>query len=389
MKRPLLSLFLVGSAVVLAAAFAASGCGVADYAFSQCQPDPLLPDEKSCPPDAGPDTGTGEAGPPSAIDSCPGGCAPHPDAEDGAKWAFPPVVLWRGPNDENIIPKCSDTLNKYMQWLVFDDLEAPPASCEACECEVPTGGECTGVPDEMQIRAGLFCDANAPVLPFDGPSAWDGVCTDVNALPSGVMCPEGSSTPCAQSVWTSPLPRPTGESCAPKKSKPEATVQAHWKTAGVACLASANPCGCDDQGDWRVAEIPLDSEVCTYREGKHEDCPTNYNGWRYWMYQDTLEDTRGCSDCECGEPEGSGCLASLRVYDDAVCGSEFLKLPLGSMAEACGNVIPPGRALGSKAITDRSYLPGTCKAKGGEPIGEVNAPKLITFCCLPPFWQTK
>jgi len=84
---------------------------------------------------------------------------------------------------------------------------------------------------------------------------------------------------------------------------------------------------------------------------------------------------------------GSGCLATLHLFDDAACTMQAVPPPLSSFVEQCTNVQPPGRVLGSKSITDLLYLPGTCLASGGEPIGEAHEDPVtaITFCCAPPF----
>ncbi|MDI3291613.1 hypothetical protein [Polyangium sp. 15x6] len=77
----------------------------------------------------------------------------------------------------------------------------------------------------------------------------------------------------------------------------------------------------------------------------------------------------------------------MHLYDDGACAAEYNPLPLSSFVEQCHNVQPPGRVLGSKSMTDPAYMPGTCLASGGEPIGEAqpNADTAVTFCCIPPF----
>jgi hypothetical protein len=105
------------------------------------------------------------------------------------------------------------------------------------------------------------------------------------------------------------------------------------------------------------------------------------------MYDVQPLDTRDCTKCECGAPVGSGCLATLHLYDDGACTTQAVPPPLSSFVEQCTNVQPPGRVLGSKSITDLSYIAGTCLASGGDPIGEAqpNKDTAITFCCVPPF----
>jgi len=96
------------------------------------------------------------------------------------------------------------------------------------------------------------------------------------------------------------------------------------------------------------------------------------NGWSRWA---------GCA------PSGSGCVGSLRLYDDSACAVEADNVGVASFDEQCINVFPPGRALGSKAITDLAYLPGACLSTGGEPTGAASEDPAdaVTFCCLAPF----
>jgi hypothetical protein len=84
---------------------------------------------------------------------------------------------------------------------------------------------------------------------------------------------------------------------------------------------------------------------------------------------------------------GSACLATLRLYDDGACGSQFIQVGLGSNKAQCTDIINAGGAIGSKAITDLHYMPGTCEASGGTPEGkaEPNPETAVTFCCLPLF----
>jgi hypothetical protein len=92
-----------------------------------------------------------------------------------------------------------------------------------------------------------------------------------------------------------------------------------------------------------------------------------------------------------GAPVGSACEGTLRLYDDAACGSEFDSSTLSSVYDQCVKLVPPGRALGGKAITDYTYIQGACEPSGGEAIGEAQAKPedAVTFCCLPPFYDVQ
>jgi len=126
---------------------------------------------------------------------------------------------------------------------------------------------------------------------------------------------------------------------------------------------------------------------CVAREGKYDECPGNYNevGPR-WYYKDNPIDDRGCSECACGAPKDGICKGSLRVYSDESCTNELNSNPIGSTGPGCWDLIPPGPALGSKTISNLSYVPGKCAVAGGVPIGAVIPNDdansgAVTFCC--------
>jgi hypothetical protein len=386
--RPLL---LVLSSVIPVALAVLDGCGVSNHAIFECNPDAYVPDP-SCLSDAGPDAEAsgGEGGGPNIVfvpeDACMDRCVPGPSDDEGGFWSDTPLLLWVGPRDD--VPKDCPLEAPYVKFRRFADLVAPPPSCGTCQCEASVG-TCSELPTEMEARAGTCADSNALTLPFNGPAGWDGSCTDANAVPAGAACPPGSSTPCVQSLWTSPLPGPTFEACAPVEPVPHSDFESHWLTAGLACDADTLPQSCNPDTLFCVRDKPLPWLQCVWRAGIHEQCPSNYSWKHYWMYAEEPIDTRGCSDCQCGSPGGSACLATLRLYDDSVCNSEFATNPISSVDDWCAPVFPAGRALGGKAITDLSYLRGACAASGGEPTGEArpdpDPQTAITFCCLAPF----
>jgi hypothetical protein len=57
---------------------------------------------------------------------------------------------------------------------------------------------------------------------------------------------------------------------------------------------------------------------------------------------------------------------------------------VASTGPTCGDVQPPGPALGSWKVTNMSYTPGgPCTASGGQPTGSFVPTLRSTFCCLP------
>jgi hypothetical protein len=369
------------------------GCTVApELAFFDCDPDARFPDPM-CIPEAGPDADAdGDVdfqtpGSESQANTCfSGRCVPAPHGSEAGSWSEIPLLVWFGP-PADAPEKCPPDIAPNEKFRRFEDLVAPPASCDVCACEESTG-TCTGLPGEIKIQAGMCKQGGLATVPFDGPAGWDGSCTSVNALPDGAKCPEGSSTLCAQSVEASALPAPTEESCGVKtQPAPKPSTETHWNIAALACHANTREDECGSTSEYCVNDLPLPWLQCVYRAGVHEACPSNYAHSRHVTYPEEPIDDRTCTDCACGAPEGSSCLASLRLYEDAACTAQFAVNPISSTGEQCGNVFPAGRALGSKAITDLSYLPGQCAASGGAPVGGAHpdVSGAVTFCCLPPF----
>jgi hypothetical protein len=58
-------------------------------------------------------------------------------------------------------------------------------------------------------------------------------------------------------------------------------------------------------------------------------------------------------------------------------------VPIGSDVSACFDLTgAAGTPLGSKYVDKVKYHPGTCAADGGQPMGQVTATGVATFCCL-------
>ncbi|MBK9260802.1 MAG: hypothetical protein IPM54_13405 [Polyangiaceae bacterium] len=266
------------------------------------------------------------------------------------------------------------------------DLVADPAECDVCSCGESTG-KCTELPSSIEVRAAI-CGQAGSSLPFDGPENWDGSCTNVNAIPAGQKCPAGSSTLCAQSVAVAPLGAPVDESCTPF-TESLAVAKAYlsgprWKTAAIGYDVP----GCDERASCMPSiDLPSGFRSCIYRQGEHE-CPATWNGDRRVVYEVTADkpgfiDERDCSPCACGAPVGSACTAQFRVFEDTQCSKLISDTPIASLGEQCSNVLPPGKAIGSKEISSLAYLPGLCEPLGGKPIGAVkpDPDQAVTFCC--------
>jgi hypothetical protein len=188
-------------------------------------------------------------------------------------------------------------------------------------------------------------------------------------------------------VSFSALPPPSGEACE-VVSTPVPTVTktiTSWDTAALACATDEDPYTCNEGAGHCVPDVLFPWRQCIWRPGVHDKCPDNYAyELPRVMYPEQPVETRKCTDCACGGPEGGVCVGSIRLFEDGACTSEVLNQPIASVGGDCSPIFPAGKAIGSAAIMDRLYMPGSCKASGGEPIGEAHpdAAGAVTFCCL-------
>jgi hypothetical protein len=322
--------------------------------------------------------------------TCRGTCWPNLDLRflmgDGSV-----VLLGLAPEDQEP-PDCpADAPNDGVIWRT--DLAAPPAECASCSCQPPKGS--CALPTELAAYYSHPAECPAPMgtpfKAFGAPKGWDGTCTTQDAIPGKPMC---SGSTCIQSLMIPPVVVTEPPTCEPALPTPTKLEAPHWghsaricvSTDGGHCLSSKEECG------------PTASPgflTCWSRPGADLPC---YGEWsdRHVVYaSNAFKDTRGCAACTCGAPAGSTCVASVSVYKDDCCGCSdpgapaFLTLPVDSTRSTCGDISPPGSALGSKEATVPVYQPGKCAAFGGEPIGVVTGDDSLpdsayTLCCLTP-----
>ncbi|MDI3288186.1 hypothetical protein [Polyangium sp. 15x6] len=177
------------------------------------------------------------------------------------------------------------------------------------------------------------------------------------------------------------------EKCDVKPSpiiKAGGTKITEWETGALACRSSLDTSLCGSGDKLCVPKVLYPYRQCIWQKGKHTKCPKPYN-WELprTMYPFQPKDSRECTACTCGAPQGGACVATLRLFDDGACASEFLKQPISSLGGDCDPIFPAGRAMGGKSVTDHAYVAGTCEAGGGEPIGEAveDDENAVTVCC--------
>ena len=299
-------------------------------------------------------------GPPCPTkERCSGPCVPLPPLG----WSRP-VLLWSGPQFE--APECPTDRAGGVQFEGFADPSDAP-ECPMCSCEPPTatcelpsiltvGTQKCGVEDPPQLLydySGLVPDST--------------ICVTDNPFPAGMI----------HSYSTGPTAM-FENGCKPVATMPPKGGAAAWKTFARACGSGGSPCLdpvalCD-----APAPPPPGFSQCLYQQGEH-DCPSDYPD-RHVFYDD-VSDSRHCSECSCGAPQGGDCTAFVVLYKDAECtllvagDTVSLKTTWG-----CGD-LTAGNALRGKTATAPVYEPGWCEPGGGEALGSVEPLGPSTFCC--------
>ena len=318
---------------------------------SQGAPDPCHLSPEPPPPDAG----EGE--------TCSGECVPLAPAG----WSEA-MLLWIGP--VFAVPGCPDRAPSpsYQGWA---DLVS--SGCGECSCEAPAGS--CELPTTFVASTGM-CPGNAPGAVFtffSAPDPWDGSCTSQGAIPAGQLC---NGVPCVRSLTIDPLV--VNESaCTPSDTM---VPKSDWQTAALACKGTAMP-PCTDPG---MLCVPTDDpppegfSLCIYREDERE-CPKSFPIQH--VFFEGVDDSAVCTPCTCSDPMGGECSALVSVYQDNGCSTVLESSFVTSADPASCKDVPAGAALGSKAISDVSYQPGSCTPSGGDPAGDPVPLQPSTFCC--------
>ncbi len=316
------------------------------------------------PPDAGVVVLVSDAGV-----ECNGVCAPA--LADIAGWSSEPFILWRGQAMKVPTPQCPGDTKATQFWYSTPD--QTPLSCPTCACE-PSSGSCA-LPGAVAVGASPVCpsDAGDAGVPFDPPSDWDGGCTANDAI-AAVDCDGG---PCLATVG--PMV-PIDAECASTQAVVPKIVT--WGFAAYGCAVSTNNGTCGDMSQVCAPKPPsaVGFSLCVSRQTDDPlvECPPGYPHWNVFYLG--ADDERGCSPCECGEPQGDSCASYVSLYSDDACTAPVGSVTALSSGPMCVS-IPDGSPLGSKQASPPTYAPGTCQPSGGEPTGSVKMSDPFTFCC--------
>ena len=325
---------------------ALGGCADYEFRFGACDgPNPAPPPD--CPEPAPPPEPT-----------CSGQCVPLPPFG----WSVP-ALLWSGP--ELMAPECPADRAKVVAYEGHADLN--PLECFGCSCEAPTGS-C-----ELPSVMTAYSDQGCSIAPtdFSAPDPWGGECVTIQPALQG-----------KSSLLVEPLTM-TESGCEPVQHDIPLGRPPTWGTFGRACLGNGFTMPCPDPSDYcaPTAEPPPEGfSQCVYKDGDHK-CPPSYPS-KHLFFEDAI-DSRECTACSCGAPQGGACSTVLSLYKGANCsfpGNFISSTAVDSTGSTCLGFIA-GTPLGSKGATLPGYSPGECEPSGGEPVGETELMKPATFCC--------
>ncbi|MEM6996922.1 MAG: hypothetical protein AAF721_40845 [Myxococcota bacterium] len=301
---------------------------------------------------------TGDSGePPVTCSGSDGVCAP--DFPEG--WEGPVAVLRWAEGEEE--PACAGDYDLALAGTLDFDLDAPEAAC-GCECGDPSGGVCDGALDvyETAFVGGGCLPLGAQLLgsvPFGEILDFDD-----EVGPLGIVF-EGAATY-------------DGGSCSPIESIsiPAAAFESHL----ALCAGTPIEAPCDNDAQCMpTPEAPADDAVCLWQEGDLP-CPS---GWGYAertvVYQG-MDDTRSCSDCDCGQPQGECSFGTVQVWNNTL-GAITADM---SGDENCTEI--PANWTASAAVWGGELEATddvTCNPSGGLAQGGVEGTSPITVCCRP------
>jgi hypothetical protein len=303
---------------------------------------------------------------PPPDDTCNGVCVPFGTVSD--QWSQSPFLFTQGSGPLASPPPCPG--NAPTPGVVFYANPDQTNQCDMCSCKQPSGS--CGLPQWMTVEDAM-CPAAGAGVSFDPPAGWDGSCAANDAV----------AAPSTQSVVVAPLMLTEGGCIPVQAPTAKKTRDVAWNTSAYACEGIANGT-CPGAGDVCSPKPPPDAgfTLCVSREGDDPPdivpCPPGYP--KPYVFYRHATDTRACSACTCGPPQGSACSSLVTLYTDDMCSAEVGAITATSSAPVC-QYVPLGSPLKSKTATPPQYTPGSCQSGGGEPSGSVQPTYPFTFCC--------
>lgn len=296
-------------------------------------------------------------------------CAPLP-----AKDFLGPYLVWYGdePN-ESVCPPHAPTLifrgHTGLHKLPWD-------GCHACSC---TPGRCV-LPEGISASATEDCEG-LEHQPLDARDIW------TEPINPGAMGPDACSSP--EKVAHVPSSHPTAifvpppfiTPCTPKMDipPPPRIDISPWDYTGVVCAGAPRDDECSDAS---TTCVPIEDEYlqCIMYRGHRADpeCPGPYPE-KLVLYRGR-KNTRTCTRCDCGPPEGGECVAQISTawQEDCRMLSSSTTVTEGEPGCITRN---PHMAIASLQADWLVDHPASCLVSGGERIGEYRPEGPQVLCC--------
>jgi hypothetical protein len=287
------------------------------------------------------------------------------------------ILLWIGEDDLNI-PKCPERASTEY-YTGYADLVVE-VQCDECKCSEPSCILPHAIGMDTQSACGSGVADN-----YAAPNDWNGSCFSPAKLPAGSFSsfnlPAATIAGCTPS--SNPPIKPPG-AMAPRTNVIFGGIG--WRQVARACAGTAYG-ECSDSGKTCVPSAeppPPEFRYCVkytlpVDEAKLPQCPAAFT--ERHVFYGGMEGTRECTECKCGEPVGSQCIATFSAYQDPMCGN----VPTPFFKEAIGGVCIEAMPFPLGAISAQwaVNVPGKCDPIGGEPVGEIKPSDPRLFCCQP------
>jgi hypothetical protein len=346
-----------GVSTTAAATMSTAGSTTSDDGDSAEATSGTDPDETGTDPS---DTGEGSTGA-DADSSSTGAVEPTPCASTcvalpGGEWQGPVRLEIGATGDAS--PGCSDVWGAAVDEL-FSDLVAPPAVCD-CSCGDAQDVMCS---ETLTLNRKANNGASCAVAAILDSYELSPGCNPINETDQNTR-------------WDLVVPGPEGGSCDPIA---EAMIEpAAFTTRYTLCGESAPAPGVCNGDQTCVADT--DAPLCVYADGDVA-CPGDGFGVKHVVYGPDVADTRSCTACTCGEPEGTCVTSGVDLYDfDNACVPELFDVPLDMPAAGC--VVSPFAVFDASYPNSAIPAPQTsCAAGESDAQGDVAAQGPITMCC--------
>lgn len=270
---------------------------------------------------------------------CDGQCVGIPDGWQG------PVVAHAWSTGESPIACEGDYAELVGQYS--NDFFAQPAECD-CACGNVTGAQCT--PPTLR-HSNVNCQA------IGAPMTLNAGCNNIAGITNGSFTLIGSTF--------------SGGQCQGLLSKE--VPDAGFAEDVVLCGATPDATGC---AEGELCGPDTDAPLCVWAEGE-QSCPDGFDD-RSLLYSGFV-DTRDCTACTCGAPEGT-CTTGHATLADNTCGAVVTQIVQ----------VQPGTCQDFNGTARSIVMPNTpnpvasCEPSDVSPIGGATPTVAATLCCASP-----